>query len=135
MNAILTALALLALPADKSNDGPFAQRGYSITFMRMPTYDLADWKRIVDGIHDDGGNTLLLWVAGCGDAGGYGSPCTAPGGTRASPRPGKRRLLLRVRPGDGPQGRLPAGYAESTSPPLPRRASRSLPRVRGAGPP
>jgi hypothetical protein len=32
--------------------------------MRMPTYDLADWKRIVNGIHDDGGNTLLLWVAG-----------------------------------------------------------------------
>ena len=32
--------------------------------MRMPTYDLADWKKIVDGIHDDGGNTLLLWVAG-----------------------------------------------------------------------
>jgi len=25
--------------------------------MRMPTYDLADWKKIVDGIHDDGGNT------------------------------------------------------------------------------
>ncbi len=27
--------------------------------MRMPTYDLAYWKRIMDGIHDDGGNTLL----------------------------------------------------------------------------
>src|SRR5262249_53872614 len=45
-------------------EGPFAQRGYYITFMRMPTYDLADWRRIVDGIRDDGGNTLLLWVAG-----------------------------------------------------------------------
>jgi hypothetical protein len=88
MNSILTALALLALPADEAKpDGPFAQRGYYITFMRMPTYDLADWKRIVDGIHDDGGNTLLLWVAGGGDAGGYGSPCTATGGMRASPRP------------------------------------------------
>ena len=32
--------------------------------MRMPTYDLSDWKRIVDGIHDDGGNTLLLWTGG-----------------------------------------------------------------------
>jgi hypothetical protein len=32
--------------------------------MRMPTYDLADWRRIIDGIHDDGGNTLLLWIAG-----------------------------------------------------------------------
>jgi hypothetical protein len=43
---------------------PFAQRGYYVTFMRMPGYDPADWKRIVDGIHDDGGNTLLLWVGG-----------------------------------------------------------------------
>ena len=30
----------------------------------MPTYDLDDWKRIVDGIHDDGGNLLLLWMGG-----------------------------------------------------------------------
>ena len=51
-------------PASARDASPFAQRGYYITFMRMPTYDLADWKRIVDGIHDDGGNTLLLWVAG-----------------------------------------------------------------------
>lgn len=65
MLSILTALALILLPADAPKvDGPFAQRGYYITFMRMPTYDLADWKRIIDGIHDDGGNTLLLWVAG-----------------------------------------------------------------------
>src|SRR5207248_4302522 len=65
MNSILTALALMALPADGvKTDGPFAQRGYYITLMRMPTYDLADWRRIVDDIHDDGGNTLLLWVAG-----------------------------------------------------------------------
>jgi hypothetical protein len=65
MLSILTALALLALSSDMPKaEGPFAQRGYYITFMRMPTYDLADWKRIVDGIHDDGGNTLLLWVGG-----------------------------------------------------------------------
>src|SRR5438270_2815983 len=59
-------LAALPLPADgEKPEGPFSQRGYYITFMRMPTYDLADWKQIVDGIHDDdGGNTLLLWVAG-----------------------------------------------------------------------
>jgi hypothetical protein len=43
---------------------PFQDRGYYITFMRMPTYDLDDWKRIVDGIHDDGGNLLLLWMGG-----------------------------------------------------------------------
>jgi hypothetical protein len=66
MLSILTSLTLMALPAadDPKAAGPFAQRGYYITFMRMPTYDLADWKKIVDGIRDDGGNTLLLWVAG-----------------------------------------------------------------------
>jgi hypothetical protein len=66
MSPILVSLTLLALPAssDPVEASPFAQRGYYITFMRMPTYDLADWKKIVDGIHDDGGNTLLLWVAG-----------------------------------------------------------------------
>src|SRR5438445_3220255 len=65
MISILAALALLALPSDDLKaEGPFAQRGYYITFMRMPTYDLADWKKIVDSIHDDGGNTLLLWVGG-----------------------------------------------------------------------
>src|SRR4051794_27399145 len=68
MLSVLTAVRLLTSPppaeAERRDDGPFAQRGYYITFMRMPTYDLADWKRIVDGIHDDGGNTLLLWVGG-----------------------------------------------------------------------
>jgi hypothetical protein len=67
MPPILIALALMSLPAADDGRGPvapFAQRGYYLTFMRMPTYDLADWRRIIDGIHDDGGNTLLLWVAG-----------------------------------------------------------------------
>lgn len=65
MHAFLIALSLLsARPEENGPDGPFAQRGYYITFMRMPTYDLADWRRILDGIHHDGGNTLLLWVAG-----------------------------------------------------------------------
>ena len=66
MSPILVALMLLASSrlASTRDASPFAQRGYYITFMRMPTYDLADWKKIVDGIHDDGGNTLLLWVAG-----------------------------------------------------------------------
>ncbi len=68
MLAVLATVTLLTLPAPAEDDRPvaglFAQRGYYITFMRMPTYDLADWRRIIDGIHDDGGNTLLLWVAG-----------------------------------------------------------------------
>ncbi len=62
LSLLITLLTLRCVDA-KSEDA-FAQRGYYITFMRMPTYDLADWKKIVDGIHDDGGNTLLLWVAG-----------------------------------------------------------------------
>jgi hypothetical protein len=68
MLAVLATVMLLTLapPAEDERRGhsPFIQRGYYITFMRMPTYDLADWRPIIDGIRDDGGNTLLLWVAG-----------------------------------------------------------------------
>lgn len=68
MPTLLAVAAILTLAPPAADEakaaGPFAQRGYYITFMRMPTYDLADWRRIVDGIHDDGGNTLLLWVGG-----------------------------------------------------------------------
>jgi hypothetical protein len=44
--------------------GAFTQRGYYITFMRMPTYGLAQWKQILDCIRADGGNLLLLWMGG-----------------------------------------------------------------------
>jgi hypothetical protein len=62
-------LATASVVALASTDGataetPFKDRGYYITFMRMPTYDLTAWKRIVDGIQDDGGNLLLLWMGG-----------------------------------------------------------------------
>jgi hypothetical protein len=43
---------------------PFAQRGYYITFMRMPTYGRAQWKQILDCIQADGGNLLVLWMGG-----------------------------------------------------------------------
>lgn len=64
--ARILATAVLALTASTAwaGDGPFAHRGYYITFMRMPTYDLSDWRRIVDGIRADAGDTLMLWVAG-----------------------------------------------------------------------
>ena len=63
--ATLVASILAVSPPDSTSTvGPFAQRGYYLTFPRMPTYDLADWKRIVDGVGDDGGNTLILWIAG-----------------------------------------------------------------------
>jgi hypothetical protein len=61
---VLAAVALAAPPDGAKPEGPFAQRGYYLTFMRMPTYNLASWRRIVDGIQADGSNTLLLWVAG-----------------------------------------------------------------------
>jgi hypothetical protein len=63
--AALVSAAPAAVPAaDAQPESPFAQRGYYMTFMRMPTWDLADWRKIVDDIHDDGGNMLLLWTAG-----------------------------------------------------------------------
>jgi len=61
---LIGAALALQPPAAETSAGPFAQRGYYVTFARMPTYDLADWKRIVDGVRDDGGNTLTLWIAG-----------------------------------------------------------------------
>ena len=42
LSLLITLLTLRCVDA-KSEDA-FAQRGYYITFMRMPTYDLADWK-------------------------------------------------------------------------------------------
>jgi hypothetical protein len=47
-----------------ASNPPFAQRGYYMTFMRMPAFGLAEWKQMVDCIRDDGGNVLLLWTAG-----------------------------------------------------------------------
>jgi len=63
-----TLLAVTAFAAESSTEttpqSPFKERGYYITFMRMPTYDLDDWKRIVSAIQEDGGNLLLLWMGG-----------------------------------------------------------------------
>ena len=64
---LLAAVVCTAVPASSeaaAPQSPFQERGYYITFMRMPTFDLAAWKHIVDGIHDDGGNLLLLWMGG-----------------------------------------------------------------------
>lgn len=63
---IIALLPAASPPSDQATvpPGPFQDRGYYITFMRMPTYDLAAWKHVVDGIHDDGGNLLLLWMGG-----------------------------------------------------------------------
>jgi hypothetical protein len=67
----LVALALM--PAMPFSDAPvasgsraeaFAQRGYYFTFSRMPAFGLEAWKRIVDGVAADGGNTVILWIGG-----------------------------------------------------------------------
>jgi hypothetical protein len=57
-------LAVLGTATAEETSSPFSQRGYYLTLMRMPTFDLDDWKQIVDCTRDDGGNTLILWVAG-----------------------------------------------------------------------
>lgn len=42
----------------------FAQRGYYLCFMRMPTFGLAVWKEILDGAAADGANMVILWMGG-----------------------------------------------------------------------
>lgn len=58
------ALGLACAPLRAAEGEAFAQRGYYVTFMRMPTYGLAEWKRAIDALHDDGANLLLLWMGG-----------------------------------------------------------------------
>src|SRR5690349_18677469 len=57
---ILLVLVLLKAQAES----PFQLRGYYMTFMRMPVMGLPEWKQMIDCIHEDGGNTLLLWMGG-----------------------------------------------------------------------
>ena len=59
----LTLGRTLLRAADKPAE-VFAQRGYYMTFMRMPTYGLPQWKEMLDGIQADGGNLLILWMGG-----------------------------------------------------------------------
>lgn len=60
---VLSALLVFAT-LHLSADEPFSIRGYYITFMRMPTLGLPEWKQAIDCIQHDGGNTLMLWVSG-----------------------------------------------------------------------
>jgi len=62
--SVIALLLIMFCAAACGAASPFAQRGYYMTFMRMPAFGLAEWKRIVDCIHQDSGNTLLLWTAG-----------------------------------------------------------------------
>jgi hypothetical protein len=60
---LLLLLASFASPG-RAAEPAFAQRGYYMTFMRMPTFGLPEWRQMIDCIQADGGNTLLLWTAG-----------------------------------------------------------------------
>jgi hypothetical protein len=59
--------AVLAWPArslSAETPLPFAQRGYYLCFMRMPTFGLRVWREILDDITSDGANTIILWMGG-----------------------------------------------------------------------
>ena len=61
---MLTALNLTQVSVGEPNAPVFAHRGYYFTFSRMPTYGLDAWKRIVDCVQSDDGNTIILWMGG-----------------------------------------------------------------------
>src|SRR5215204_4794644 len=60
---VVLAFALVLSPS-LAGEAPFAQRGYYMTFMRMPAFGLPEWRQMVDCIEEDGGNLLMLWTAG-----------------------------------------------------------------------
>src|SRR5436190_12352174 len=60
----LVVLALFPWKPASAVETPISIRGYYVTFMRMPTFGLPQWKQMIDCMADDGANTLLLWTAG-----------------------------------------------------------------------
>jgi hypothetical protein len=51
--------------AEGQSAGPyFTERGYYITFMRSPLFTFQTWKGILDAVRQDGGNLVILWMAG-----------------------------------------------------------------------
>lgn len=63
---ILLLLLMIALAplARGSDPGPFAVRGYYLTYMRMPVMGLPEWKQAIDCFAEDRANTLVLWMPG-----------------------------------------------------------------------
>jgi hypothetical protein len=64
LSSVTLGRPLLSAPPTPSSAPAFALRGYYMTFMRMPTYGLSQWKKMLDGIQADGGNVLILWMGG-----------------------------------------------------------------------
>lgn len=61
---MLIVFAATTKAEDDIAPSPFAQRGYYFTFSRMPAFGLDEWKQILDCVHVDGGNTVILWIGG-----------------------------------------------------------------------
>jgi hypothetical protein len=61
---LLAFLSFAARGTVAVTNEPFAIRGYYTTFMRMPTFGLAEWKQMIDCMKDDSANFLILWTAG-----------------------------------------------------------------------
>ena len=53
-----------ALPGPPAANEAFRERGYYVTFMRGPLFTFETWKRIFDDVKSDGGNMVILWMAG-----------------------------------------------------------------------
>ena len=64
MKSFLLALLASVGFANAATNEALAIRGYYVTFMRMPTFGLPEWKQMIDCMRDDGANTLILWTAG-----------------------------------------------------------------------
>lgn len=67
LKAGATSAALLSSTGSSAftnHTEPFTERGYYITFMRGPLFTLDVWKQIFDDVKLDGGNMVVLWMAG-----------------------------------------------------------------------
>ena len=63
--AVTSASLQPVASAEGQSAGPyFTERGYYITFMRSPLFTFQVWKRILDAVRQDGGNLVILWMAG-----------------------------------------------------------------------
>src|SRR5678815_6197217 len=60
----LLFILLLASAHAVSEGEPFGTRGYYTTFMRSPTFGLPEWKQMIDCMHEDRANFIVLWTAG-----------------------------------------------------------------------
>ena len=62
--ATAAAMALPAIGLGADEHPVFQQRGYYLCFMRMPTFGLEVWRKILDDAAADGANTIILWMGG-----------------------------------------------------------------------